>query len=105
MSQNGPRLFGNLLSKNDIPEINIAFEKGTTEDDAKGTKDKIEQVQKELDLPIKISMKPSIQTNLMVLSNPTNGGELNLTLGASKASIQKDLRRKIESVFRALDNF
>ncbi|MDC0255553.1 ATP-binding protein [Bacteriovoracales bacterium] len=98
-------LFGNLLSKNDIPEINIAFEKGTTEDDAKGTKNKIEQVQNELDLPIKISMKPSIQTNLMVLSNPTNGGELNLTLGASKASIQKDLRRKIESVFRALDKF
>ena len=97
--------FGNLLTKSEIPEINIAFEKAISESDAQGTKEKIEQVKAELDLPINITMKPNIQTNLMVLSTPSGSGDLNLTLGSSKASIQKDLRRKIESIFRALDNF
>ena len=94
-----------MLTKTEIPEINIAFEKNISEVDAQSTKEKIEQVKSELDLPISISMKPNIQTNLMVLSTPSNSGDLNLTLGSSKASIQKDLRRKIESIFRALDNF
>tara|TARA_Y100001954_G_scaffold238327_1_gene305448 strand:- start:8105 stop:10702 length:2598 start_codon:yes stop_codon:yes gene_type:complete len=97
--------FGNLLTKTEIPEINIAFEKTISEVDAQSTKEKIEQVKAELDLPINISNKPNIQTNLMVLTTPSNSGDLNLTLGSSKASIQKDLRRKIESIFRALDNF
>ena len=97
--------FGNLLTKSEIPDINIAFEKTISESDAQSTKEKIEQVKSELDLPIHISMKPSIQTNLMVLSTPSGNGDLNLTLGSSKASIQKDLRRKIESIFRALDKF
>jgi len=97
--------FGNLLTKTEIPEINIAFEKNISDVDAESTKEKIEQVKGELDLPINISMKPNIQTNLMVLTTPSNSGDLNLTLGSSKASIQKDLRRKIESIFRALDNF
>ena len=60
--------FGNLLTKTEIPEINIAFEKNISEVDAQSTKEKIEQVKSELDLPISISMKPNIQTNLMVLS-------------------------------------
>jgi PAS domain S-box-containing protein len=98
--------FGNLLTKTNIPEIYISFEKGISESDAQDTKEKIENVRDELDLPMKITMKRSIQTNLMVLANPSDSAsDLNLTLGASKASIQKDLRRKIESVFRALDNF
>ena len=97
--------FGRILSKTDIPDLHVAFEKGVTEEDAKITVDRIMSIKEELDLSLEISLKPDRYTNLLVVSNPGDVKELSLTLGASKASLQKELRKKVESIVSAIERF
>ncbi|MDC0255551.1 ATP-binding protein [Bacteriovoracales bacterium] len=97
--------FGHILGPTDIPDLHVAFEKGISEEDAKITTDRILSIKEELDLTLEINLKPDRYTNLFVMSNPSENKELSLTLGASKASIQKELRKKVESIVSAIDRF
>ncbi|MBG08138.1 MAG: hypothetical protein CME68_05230 [Halobacteriovoraceae bacterium] len=97
--------FGHVLGKTDIPDLHVAFEKGISEEDAKITVERILSIKDELDLTLEIDLKPDRYTNLLVVSNPSESKELSLTLGASKASLQKELRKKVESIVSAIDRF
>ena len=62
-------------------------------------------IKDELDLSLEIDLKPDRYTNLLVVSNPSESKDLSLTLGASKAGLQKELRKKVESIVSAIDRF
>jgi hypothetical protein len=97
--------FGHILGEKDIPDLHVAFEKGISDEDAKVTTERILAIKEDLDLNLEIRMNPDRYTNLLVVSNPNEIKEPSLTFGASKASLQKEIRKKVESIVSAIDRF